>query len=46
MLIISGSRENYPVVSVIFLAVKVSNHLKKDLLSLSKPTYDVHISTC
>ena len=30
--------------TVIFLAVKVNNHLKKDVLSLSIPNYDVHTS--
>ena len=30
--------------TVIFLAVKASSLLQKDLLSLSIPNYDVHIS--
>ena len=44
MQIISGNQENYPVVSMIFPVLKASKHLKKDLLSLFTPAYDVHIS--
>ena len=45
---IAESQENYPGMSIIFPAVKVSSHLKNDLPSLSIviPEYDVNISFC